>query len=368
MRFGIVGLGWASRAFHVPALKAVPGAEIVGGCDLSQEQRDAFARETQAPAFTSLDELLEKGRPDTIVVATPPDSHRDLCLQGLAAGTHVICEKPFVETAADAEAVIAAAAEAGRFVAVNHQYREKPIFRAVLDAVAREDHGRLVFTQIVQLMDLTPWEEPVAWRREMPNRTLFEGGIHLVDLLLALHGELPTAVYARHTAGLDPSRNADAVHLLTLEFPGGKLAQITIDRLCKSGTRYIELRADCEHASLRASHGGRVLLQAGIKRAQRPGIRVLYGLGGLAWVEQGTRRKTLARNPRDPGIAATKTLFTKIAAALERGEEPPASARESRDALLVIEAAYRSAATGERVVVAAPAAAAQAASGASPAA
>jgi predicted dehydrogenase len=185
----------------------------------------------------------------------------------------------------------------------------------------------------------------------MPNRTLFEGGVHLVDLLLALHGGPPEAVYARHSAGLDPTRNADAVHLVTLEFPGGRLAQITIDRLCKAGTRYIELRADCEEASLRASHGGRVLLQAGIKRAQRPGIRFLFGLGGLAWVEQGTRRKTLARNPRDPGIPATGTLFRKIVAAFEQGEEPPSSAREARDALRVIEAAYRSAATGERVLL-----------------
>ena len=91
----------------------------------------------------------------------------------------------------------------------------------------------------------------------MPNRTLFEAGCHLVDLLLDLFGEVPAAVYARHTSGLDQTRNADAIHLVVLEFSGGRLAQITIDRLCRAGTRYIELRADCEEASLRASHGGR---------------------------------------------------------------------------------------------------------------
>jgi predicted dehydrogenase len=351
MRFGIAGLGWAATAFHLPALATVPDAAVAGGCDPSGEQRDAFTRATGTPAFATLGELLERERPDVVVVATPPSSHRALCLEAIAGGAHVICEKPFVDTVADADAVIAAADAAGMRVAVNHQYREKPAFRAVLDAVARETYGRLVFTQVVQLMDLTPWEEPVEWRRAMPNRTLFEGGVHLVDLLLALHGGPPEAVYARHSAGLDPDRKADAIHLVTLEFPGGRLAQITIDRLCKAGTRYIELRADCEEASLRASHGGRVLLQAGLKRAQRPGIRFLFGLGGLAWVEQGTRRKTLARNPRDPGIPATATLFRRIVAAVERGEEPPSSAREARDALRVIEAAYDSAATGRRIVI-----------------
>ncbi len=211
--------------------------------------------------------------------------------------------------------------------------------------------ARLVFCQVLQLMDLAPWDEPVPWRAAMPNRTLFEGGVHLVDLVVDLFGELPEAVYARHSAGLDPERTADAIHLVTLEFPGSRLAQITIDRLCKAGTRYIEMRADCEHASLRASHGGRVLLQVGMKRAERPGIKFVYGLGGVAWLERGTRRKNLARNPRDPGIPATASLFRRITAALEAGEEPPSSGREARDVLRVIEAAYRSAETGERVLI-----------------
>ena len=111
-----------------------------------------------------------------------------------------------------------------------------------------------------------------------------------------------------------------------LEFSGGRLAQITIDRLCRAGTRYVELHADCEEASLRASHGGRVLLQMGMKRAERPGIRLLYGLGGVAWAEKGLSRKKLTRDPRgDPGVAATVTLFREIVTALRSGREPPSS-------------------------------------------
>lgn len=354
MRVGYVGLGWAARGFHVPAVRRVPGAESVGGYDASADQRASWTAETRIPAFESFEALVEQGRPDVLVVATPPDSHAELCIRALQAGTHVICEKPFVSTVEEADRVLAAAQAAGRSVAVNHQYREKPVFRAVREAIGTPDVGRLVFCQVWQLMDLAPWDEPVPWRRAMPNRTLFEGGVHLVDLMLTLYRELPVAVSAHHSAGLDPAQSADAIHLVTLEFPGNRLAQITIDRLCRAGTRYIELRADCEHASLRASHGGRVLLQAGMKRAQRPGIRFLFGLGGLAWLERGTRRRTLARNPRDPGVAATATLFQKIMAAFAAGEEPPSSGREARDALLVIEAAYRSAAAGERVEIPRP--------------
>lgn len=182
----------------------------------------------------------------------------------------------------------------------------------------------------------------------MPNRTLFEGGVHLVDLMLQVFGERPDGVYARHSSGLETERRADAVHLVTLDFPGGRLGQITIDRLCPAGTRYVEVRADCERASLRASEGGRAVLQVGKKRAERTGARVDFGPGGLAWMEVGLKRTTLARNPRNPGADGTTRLYRRIAAALARGEEPPASAREARDVLAVVEAAYRSAGTGRR--------------------
>lgn len=351
MRYGLVGLGWAASAFHLPALKTVPNAILVGGADSSEEQRRSWTATTKLPAYESLQHLVERERPDVVVVATPPASHAELCMEALRGGAHVICEKPFVSTLEEADRVLDTAAAAGRQVAVNHQYREKPVFKAVKERIGDADVGRLVFCQITQLMDLPPWDEPVPWRAKMPNRTLFEGGVHLVDLMLHLYEELPEAVYARHSPGLQQEHQADAIHLVTLEFSGSRLAQITIDRLCRAGTRYIELRADCEHASLRASHGGRIQLHVGMKRAERPGARLVFGLGGVAWLERGTKRKTIGRNPKDPGVAATGTLFRKIAAALERGDEPPSSGREARDVLRVIEAAYRSAATGERIEI-----------------
>ncbi len=345
-----MGLGWAARAFHLPAVRRQDaGVEAVGGCDSSPDQRASWEKETGLAAYETPDELLERARPDLVVIATPPDSHAELCLEMLHRGVHVFCEKPFVSTVDEADRVIEAAEVAGHTVAVNHEFREKPIFRALRERIGSPDAGRLVFCQIWQLMNLAPWDEPVAWRAAMPNRTLFEGGVHLVDLLLTLYGETPEAVYARHSSGLEPGREADAISLVTLEFPNGRLAQITIDRLCQAGTRYVEVRADCERESVRASLGGRALVRIGMKRAQRTGVRLDFAPGGLAWAERGSRRKVLARNPRDAGVLGTARLLTKVLEAIRDGREPPSSAREAREVLRVIEAAYRSAATGERV-------------------
>ena len=352
MRLGFAGLGWAARGFHLPALRSLDRVEVVGGFDTSPEQRASWEREMRNPAYASLDELLERGRPEILSLATPPAAHYELLLQALEAGLHVFSEKPFVETLEQADHVLAEAEARGLRIAVNHEFREKPIFKAIRDTIASGEVGRLVFCQLWQLMDVAPWDEPVPWRAAMPNRTLFEGGVHLVDLLLTYFDEVPHAVYARHSSGLH-ERDADAIHLVTFEFSQGRLAQLVIDRLCPAGIRYAEVRADCERASLRASHGGRALAQIGKKRAERTGVRIEVTAGGLAWTEQGLRRRTLARDPRDSGLYATRRLLAQVLEAIEAGREPPSSGREAREALAVIEAAYRSAATGERVEVAA---------------
>jgi len=174
----------------------------------------------------------------------------------------------------------------------------------------------------------------------------------------SIYGTTPEAVYARRSGGLE-GREADAIHLVTLEFPHGRLAQITIDRLCKAGTRYLELRADCERASIRASLGGRASLYAGKKRAHRAGVRLEFASEGLAWEERGLARRRLARNPRKSAERGTATLLDGLIDAVQARREPPSSGREAREGLAVIEAAYRSAAKGERVLLNRPPAADQ---------
>jgi len=350
MKIGFVGLGRVTRMFHVPALRRIPDASVVGGWDAMGEQRTSWQAETGLKTFATFDELVAAG-PEVLVVATPPDSHEEWCIRALESGFHVICEKPFVPTAAAAETIIAAAAAAGRGVAINHQFREKAIFRTIRERIRTQEFGRLQFCQLWQLMELAPWDEPTAWRAGMANRVLFEGGVHLVDLMLGFFGERPQAVFARRSAGYHEQRDADPVHLALLEFSDGRLGQITIDRLCPAATRYLEARADCERASLRASFGGRALVRLGAKRAEATGIHLDYGAGGIAWAEHGTKRQTLARSPRDASVEATAELMRRILAAFREGREPPSSAREARDVIAVIEAAYRSAESGERVEV-----------------
>lgn len=348
---GFLGLGYATSVLHLPAVQALSGVVPVGGADAHPDRRTEWAALRAGPSFAGLDALLEATLPDVVVVATPPADHAASCIRALEAGAHVMCEKPFVEAVTDADRVLAAARAAGRSVAVNHEFRYMPVFSSVAGRVGDAGVGRAVFLSCVQFMDLAPWDEPVAWRAAMSHRSLLEGGVHLLDVLHLVMGRRPTAVSAQTSAGLDRRRTADAIHLVTLDYGDGVLAQVTIDRLCKAGTRYLDLRVDCEEVSLRASFGGRALLQIGTKRGERPGVRVDFGLQGLAWEERGLRRRVLGRNPRHAARRATTALWADAVGAWQRGAEPPVSGAYARDLVAVVDAAYRSAETGRRCAV-----------------
>lgn len=350
LRIALVGLGSAGFTLHLPALAGMPDHKVVGAVDPDAARRSRAAQKFSVPVFDTFDAMLTEGKPEVVIVGTPPGTHEDYCLRAIAAGAHVICEKPFVSSIAEADRVIAAARAARRRVALNHDFREMPVFRAVRDAIASGETGGLNFAQVWQLMDLPPWAEP-GWRGQMLQRTLYEAGVHLVDFLMSLFGERPVTVQASTSTCGVREGETDAVALVTLEFSRGRLAQVVQNRLCKGETQYFEVRADTDRASLRASFGGRARLTTGLFRSTRPHLRFEYGAAGLAWKEVGPQRTHLARNPRDPGMWATRFMFEHTLAAFRDGTEPPASGEVGRDVITVIAAAYRSAATGTRVVI-----------------
>lgn len=350
MRVVLVGLGNAGHTLHLPALSRMIGIEVVGACDVDAERRARAAETWSVPTFEEYEGMLQEAEPELVIIGTPPDSHHAYCLAALDAGADVICEKPFVSSLQEADDIIAAAEATGRRVALNHEFREMPIFRAVRDQIGRQGVGSLTLVQVWQLMDLPPWAEP-GWRGKMLQRTLYEAGVHLVDFVMALFGEKPVAVSATTSTCGVREGESDAVALATLEFSRGRVAQITQNRLCKGETQYFEVRADCAEASVRASFGGRARVTAGLFRSTRPHLRMEYGVAGIAWVERGSRRSQIARNPKDPGAVATQYVFEKTIDAFRNGTEPPASAQVARDVLEVIGACYLSADEGRRITL-----------------
>jgi predicted dehydrogenase len=279
--------------------------------------------------FATLAEVLHSTTPDVVIVCAPPKAHRAICLEAFAAGTHVLCEKPLGTSVAESNEIIAAAAAAGKRLALNHEFREMPAFRALLEA-ARADAGGVVFAQAWQNMDLPPWAEP-GWRGQLLNGVLYEAGIHLVDFVIAAFGETPRAVTATMSSCGTREEQTDAVALVTLEFSRGRLAQVTQNRLCKGETQYFEVRVDTASASHRVSYGGRARVSLGLLRSRTPHVRLEMGAAGMAWKERGHDRATVAGNPGNAPMIATRNLVDRTLRAFIDGRPPPP--RERTDAI-----------------------------------
>jgi predicted dehydrogenase len=347
MRIGFAGLGFAARNIDLPAARLTTGAPA-GGFDPVAEQRESWRVETGLPAYGSLEELFEGEGPEVVIVATPPGAHREVAEAALKLGAHVVCEKPLADTSADGERMAALAEERGLSLAVLQELRAEPIFDGLRRRIGEPGTGPLAFLQVSQLVD-SPLSERGGWRAGLPS--LLHAGVHLVDLTLSLFGEAPVAVSDQNWS---PPRAAgdDSIHLVTIEFDGGRLAQITMQRAHRGGTRYLEVRADCELASLRASRGGRAELRLGRPLSRRAGVRLELSAGGLAWEERDHRRIHLARNPRNALVAGTASQLQAMLAAIRSGVVPPSSATEALTTMRVIEAAYASARAGRRIELA----------------
>jgi predicted dehydrogenase len=348
-RIALLGLGAAAREIHWPACRELAGLQVVAGADPDPEAQKLFSQ--QAPGLECYDSaaaLFDAHDPDWVIVGAAPSAHAELCELAFARGAHVFCEKPLAADVAGADALIAAAKRAGRTLAVNHEFPHMPIFQAAAAAIGGPEMGELIFLQVWEHLDELHESQP-GWRAE--GRTLREFGTHVVDLAVRFFGSFPARVFcSMPRAHADAPPGSDLIDLLVLEFPDGRAASIVLDRICHGEHRYLEMRLDGERASLRTSIGGRAGLSLKLApRSRKPVARLDWAAGGQAWLERGDERSVLARNPGGIFAHATARHLEQTLAAVASGEAPPCPAHFARGIAVVVEAAYASAESGQRV-------------------
>ena len=350
-RIAVAGLGGVATRIHLPAIGALPGVRLVGACDPDQARRDSVGRQFGIPAlFGDLESLLRATTPDVVVIGAPPHTHYDLTRQSLDHGAHVFCEKPFVTTGTEADAIIAAADGVRRLVAVNHQYRFMRVYRTARERIAAGEFGPPMLIQAWQQMFHPPSME-ANWRAELTESTMREFGTHVLDLLCYLFEATPLSITA-HMPHPRPDIAADVIVVCTLTFPGERVASIVLNRVSHAPMRYLEMRVDCRDASLRLSLGGVARLSIGWTPPGRPTARASLVRGGEARLERNGRSEVIARERRPAFASATAARLREFLDRIQRGETNNAEARHSAVLVRVIEAAYRSAREGRTIVLA----------------
>lgn len=173
LRVAVVGAGKMGR-HHALAIRRLPSvATLAAVADSSAEFARGLGEELGVPSFTDIDALMREVRPDVVHVVTSPKSHASVAAAALDGGAHIYVEKPFAESSAEAEALLAKAAANGRQVCAGHQLLfERPTLLAsdlvpyLGDIVhvesyfafrqARRADGRTPFTAEEQLLDILP--------------------------------------------------------------------------------------------------------------------------------------------------------------------------------------------------------------------
>ena len=134
LRIGVIGVGAIAQVAQLPMLARLRGAQLVALCDNDGPKARALAERFGVPdVFTDIDEMLEVDELDAVVISTPSHLHEPHVLSALAAGVHVLCERPLALTARGVERILAAATRSDRKVAVANNHR----FRSDVQAVSR---------------------------------------------------------------------------------------------------------------------------------------------------------------------------------------------------------------------------------------
>jgi scyllo-inositol 2-dehydrogenase (NADP+) len=341
LRVALAGFGLAGAVLHAPLIAAVEGLELVAVVTRDPQRRTQLARShPQVQPYDTLDDALE-AEVDLVVVASPNRFHVPLAMAAIAAGAHVVVDKPLAVTADQARVVAARAQEAGVVLSVFHNRRWDDDFLTLRRTVAEGRLGSVL--RVESRFDRwRPALKEGAWREGGDpadgGGLLLDLGSHLVDQAVQLLGPVQS-VYAE----------------LGVRRPGAVVEDDVFLALAHAG-------------------GARSHLWAGMHAAHpAPRFRVLGERGALVSEGLDPQEAQLrdGASPRDPGFgrrpaglaarifngedAADPEVLTMeagrwvdfyagVVAAVRTGERPPVTAAEAVGVLELLDAARESAA------------------------
>jgi len=179
----IVGFG-GMGSYHCQLIEPVSQISVIGVYD-TVEYRMELGKEAGYKTYANLDAVLTDELVDIVLIATPNDVHKDIAIQALQAGKHVICEKPVTITSKDFNDIVKVANEEKRVFTVHQNRRWDEDFRTAKDIIDKKTLGELFHLESrVQGANGIPGD----WRqlKDYGGGMLLDWGVHLLDQLLQI--------------------------------------------------------------------------------------------------------------------------------------------------------------------------------------
>jgi predicted dehydrogenase len=358
---GLIGTG-AIGDWHVNGALESGVGEVRSVYSRDFERLSAFAKSRGIEhAARSVEEMLARPDIDAVIVSTPVDSHKDLVLAAIAAGKHVLCEKPLSLNAADALEMVEAAEEAG-------------VFFACASARGRSEEQQKVAHQLIEDGELgevyhvrhTDWRllgrpghhmyNGVQWwldREQGGGGVLIDNGVYMIDSamwmlgfprVLSVSAQLRQAIEVPPPAGMTQDVEDHAVVFIQCE--GGKSAIIEVAWVSNM----------YQQNGISMDVLGTV---SGLKMGPEPLVKITGRAPSVeeyaAHVYAAARpiqENLLTREERDHTLdtqSHTRGVTTDFVRSLDAGTQPMTPGREAYEVMRIIDAAYESAARGRAI-------------------
>jgi predicted dehydrogenase len=307
-------------------------------CDLDASRaRKAIGARSTVEVETSLQRLLLRDDIDAVAVATPARTHSRIAMAALAAGKHVLVEKPLAESCDDALRMIAMASERDLVLMADHTYCYTPVVTRIAELIADGVLGDILFVDSVRInLGLVQPDVDVFW-------DLAPHDLSILDFVLPF-GLRPEGVAAH---GADPlNAGKSCVGYLTMPLEGGGIVHVHVNWLSPTkirqmvvgGTRRTLVWDDLNpQQRLCIYDRGIDLAFTEADPAERAALTVSYRLGDMS-------------APALPEREALSTMAQEFADAILMGRAPRTDGHAGLRVLEVLDAASRSLATGGALV------------------
>lgn len=232
IRWGLVGCGRISKN-HFGALKEFSDkVELIAVCDIVKERADQAAKEQNAKAYYSIEEMFANEKLDIVSLCTPSGTHPEHAILAAKQGVHVLTEKPMGTRLEHGKKMIDACDDAGVNLYVVKQNRMNPTIQKVREAVDQGRFGEIYFAQVnVFWTRPQDYYDQAPWRgtRELDGGALMNQASHYVDLLTWLVG--PVKEVNAYTATLARKIEMEDTAAVTLRWGNGGLGSINVTML-----------------------------------------------------------------------------------------------------------------------------------------
>ncbi|MEC7291224.1 MAG: Gfo/Idh/MocA family oxidoreductase [Pseudomonadota bacterium] len=222
---GILGAARITQKAIIEPAKVIPQARLAVMAAREQARAEAYATQHAVrDVVATYDDVIASDAVDLIYNPLPINLHADWSIKALAAGKHVLCEKPFAMNAVEADAMLAAARQSGLRLIEAFHYRYHPAFQTCLDWLAADEIGELRAIQATFNVGIKDNGTEIRHRVETGGGAMMDLGCYPLHWALSIVGETPDAITATATltpAGVDESMSAE------LAFASGVTARLT---------------------------------------------------------------------------------------------------------------------------------------------